>query len=836
MLELKHIAKTYKTAKGVKTEALKDINLRFPQRGMVFVLGKSGSGKSTLLNIIGGLDQADAGEIIINGKSSADFKQSDYDSYRNTYVGFIFQEFNLMEEYTIEKNIAMALQLQQKEASHADIEEMLKRLGLSGYAARYPNELSGGQKQRVAIARALIKEPEILMADEPTGALDSATGKEIFDTLKELSREKLVIVVSHDRESAQAYADRIIEFKDGVVEADSAPDVEEHAEVFEAIHSHLPFKDSFRLGFSCLGHKKIRMVFTILLTSFALLLLALSDAVGNFSSVNAQYKAAEELQEQYAGVRYQYIDDQGNVIYTGMDTQIKDADIKTVLKENPQQKFAKVYSWDTMPLRLGDLGIEELDSTAYSAAVEQYKLTEMSSFDVLGFKDIKGRFPKDYKEMAISSYLADIILTQGIADEKGKLQFPKSYDDILQNVKLPIGDTWMRISGIVSKDTSKYESLKKVSANNIDSETYKLVREFRNIANISSNKLYVKEGFVNTVKQQKGTVLDSSRHNLFLRVNDEDKGMSSLAYPAQAVSYYDGTGMVSTKSVKKDEILLSPDMLMFILGKSESFYSDAMVKKSTEEIRKTLQDHAKRLIGRNVELHVDEGFGNSGELLKQQVRIAGILMPEGTFSMEDVYQINDNIVNKELIAPYIPDTLYVSELLSSFDDTTLKPFLEKYEINNNLYANTVATQDVKSIKDFASFATKVFFYASIALFIFAAVLMMNFIIVSISYRKKDIGILRAIGARSTDVLKIFIWEGVMLAAISYVITMIGLQLVTLITNNFAKDEIGVLISPVIITLRQPLLMLVIVAVVTFIACILPVTSIARQRPIDAIKK
>ena len=504
MLELKHIAKTYKTTKGVRTEALKDINLRFPQRGMVFVLGKSGSGKSTLLNIIGGLDQADTGEIIINGKSSADFKQSDYDSYRNTYVGFIFQEFNLMEEYTIEKNIAMALQLQQKEASSAQIEQLLERLGLSGYATRYPNELSGGQKQRVAIARALIKEPQILMADEPTGALDSATGKEIFDTLKELSREKLVIVVSHDRESAQAYADRIIEFKDGVVECDTAPDVDEQHEVFEAIHSHLPFKDSFRLGFSCLGHKKIRMVFTILLTSFALLLLALSDAVGNFSSVNAQYKAAEELQEPYAGVRYQYLDENGNTIYTGMDTQIKDSDIHAVLKENEKQKFAKVYSWDTMPLRLGDLGIEELDSTAYSAAVDQYKLTEMGSFDTLGYKDIKGSFPKDYREMAISSYLADIILSQGIADEKGKLQFPKTYDDILQNVKLPIGDTWMRISGIVVKDTGKYESLKKVSANNIDSETYKLVREFRNVANISSNKLYVKDGFVNTLKQKKG--------------------------------------------------------------------------------------------------------------------------------------------------------------------------------------------------------------------------------------------------------------------------------------------------------------------------------------------
>lgn len=836
MLELKHIAKTYKTTKGVRTEALKDINLRFPQRGMVFVLGKSGSGKSTLLNIIGGLDQADTGEIIINGKSSADFKQSDYDSYRNTYVGFIFQEFNLMEEYTIEKNIAMALQLQQKEASSAQIEQLLERLGLSGYATRYPNELSGGQKQRVAIARALIKEPQILMADEPTGALDSATGKEIFDTLKELSREKLVIVVSHDRESAQAYANRIIEFKDGVVECDTAPDVDEQHEVFEAIHSHLPFKDSFRLGFSCLGHKKIRMVFTILLTSFALLLLALSDAVGNFSSVNAQYKAAEELQEPYAGVRYQYLDENGNTIYTGMDTQIKDSDIHAVLKENEKQKFAKVYSWDTMPLRLGDLGIEELDSTAYSAAVDQYKLTEMGSFDTLGYKDIKGSFPKDYREMAISSYLADIILSQGIADEKGKLQFPKTYDDILKNVKLPIGDTWLRISGIVVKDTGKYESLKKVSANNIDSETYKLVREFRNVANISSNKLYVKDGFVNTLKQKKGAALDNSKHSLYLHINEDDLGLSSLAYPIKSVSYYDGTRMMSTKQVKKDEILLSPDMLMQILGKSESFYSDAMAKKSTEEIRKVLQDSVKRLVGKSVELHVDEGFGNGGELLKQQVRISGVLMPEGDFSMEDVYQINDNMVNQELIAAYIPDTLYVSELLGSFDDTTLKPFLEKYDIDSNLYANTVATQDVKSIKDFARFATRVFFYASIALFIFAAVLMMNFIIVSISYRKKDIGILRAIGARSTDVLKIFIWEGVMLAVISYVITMIGLQLVSLITNTFAKEEIGVLISPVIITLRQPLLMLVIVAAVTFIACILPVTRIARQRPIDAIKK
>ena len=140
MLELVNISKTYRSSK-----ALKNVSLKFPLQGMVFILGKSGSGKSTLLNVIGGLDQADEGELIIHGKSSKTFTQADYDAYRNTYIGFIFQEFYLMEEYTIEKNIALSLQLQQKEVSQETIEDMLKKVGLEGFANRYPNELSGGQ-------------------------------------------------------------------------------------------------------------------------------------------------------------------------------------------------------------------------------------------------------------------------------------------------------------------------------------------------------------------------------------------------------------------------------------------------------------------------------------------------------------------------------------------------------------------------------------------------------------------------------------------------------------------------------------------------------------------
>lgn len=230
MLETRELVKIYKPKKGVPVTALNKISLKFPEKGMVFLLGKSGSGKSTLLNVLGGLDKYDGGEIIIKGVSSKNFKQQHFDSYRNTYVGFIFQEYNVLDEFSVGANIALAIELQGRKASDSEINEILKQVDLEGFGARKPNELSGGQKQRVAIARALVKKPEIIMADEPTGALDSATGKQVFDTLKKLSAEKLVIVVSHDREFAEQYADRIIELSDGCVISDVELDGELAAE------------------------------------------------------------------------------------------------------------------------------------------------------------------------------------------------------------------------------------------------------------------------------------------------------------------------------------------------------------------------------------------------------------------------------------------------------------------------------------------------------------------------------------------------------------------------------------------------------------------------------
>ena len=235
MLEIKNITKIYKSKHGQQVTALDNVSIDFGDKGLIFLLGKSGSGKSTILNTIGGLDKFEQGEVLINGKSSKTFKQADFDAYRNTYVGSLFQEYNVLPEFSVEKNIALAIELQGKHANKDEINRLLEMVDMAGFNKRKPNQLSGGQKQRLAIARALIKDPKIIMGDEPTGALDSKTGQQVFETLKKLSENKLVIVVSHDRENAEIYADRIIELKDGKIISDRTKHKTEPAKKTDAV-------------------------------------------------------------------------------------------------------------------------------------------------------------------------------------------------------------------------------------------------------------------------------------------------------------------------------------------------------------------------------------------------------------------------------------------------------------------------------------------------------------------------------------------------------------------------------------------------------------------------
>lgn len=222
MLELRHLTKSYKTGETV-THALKNVNLIFPDTGFVSILGPSGSGKTTLLNIIGGLDRYDSGDLLVQGHSTKTFSQTDWDAYRNNSIGFIFQSYNLISHLSIVENVELGMRLSgvKRQERHRKAIAALKQVGLGAQIGKKPQQLSGGQMQRVAIARAIADDPQILLCDEPTGALDSVTSVQVMDLIKQFSRDRLVIMVTHNEELAHTYSTRIIRLKDGTIRADS---------------------------------------------------------------------------------------------------------------------------------------------------------------------------------------------------------------------------------------------------------------------------------------------------------------------------------------------------------------------------------------------------------------------------------------------------------------------------------------------------------------------------------------------------------------------------------------------------------------------------------------
>ena len=284
MLELKNIKKSYKTGDFVQ-HALKGVDLKFRKNEFVAILGPSGSGKTTLLNVIGGLDRYDSGDLIINNKSTKKFKDSNWDFYRNNCVGFIFQSYNLISQISLRDNVILSTTLSgysKRERKDMAI-NALKRVGLERHIHKKPNQLSGGQMQRVAIARALVNNPDIILADEPTGALDSKTSTQIMDLIKEIAREKLVIMVTHNDVLAKDYANRIIEFKDGEVIHDSNPitDKEKSNDTLKIKKTRMSYLSAISLSFNNLKTKKGRTFITSFASSIGIIGIALVLALSN---------------------------------------------------------------------------------------------------------------------------------------------------------------------------------------------------------------------------------------------------------------------------------------------------------------------------------------------------------------------------------------------------------------------------------------------------------------------------------------------------------------------------------------------------------------------------
>lgn len=283
MLTIKNIYKSY-GLKDSKYSVLKDINLSFRPNEFVAILGPSGSGKTTLLNILGGLDQYDSGDLIINGKSTKKFKDKDWDSYRNKSVGFIFQSYNLISHISILSNVEMCLTLRNtsKSVARKKAIEALERVGLKDHIHKKPNQLSGGQMQRVAIARALVNNPDIILADEPTGALDSKTSTQIMELIKDISKDKLVIMVTHNENLADIYASRIIKLSDGVIISDSNPyETKEETDLYTLPKTKMSLLTALGLSLNNIKTKKGRTLLTSFAASIGIIGISLVLAISN---------------------------------------------------------------------------------------------------------------------------------------------------------------------------------------------------------------------------------------------------------------------------------------------------------------------------------------------------------------------------------------------------------------------------------------------------------------------------------------------------------------------------------------------------------------------------
>lgn len=283
MLTLKDITKIYKTG-DFEQKALDKVNISFRENEFVSILGRSGGGKTTLLNIIGGLDKYTSGDLLIDGKSTKNFRDSDWDYYRNVSVGFIFQSYNLISHQTILSNVELALTLSgvKKEDRKKRAIEALDKVGLKDHIYKKPAELSGGQMQRVAIARALVNNPEIVLADEPTGALDTNTSKQIMELLKEIAKDRLVIMVTHNPELAEKYSTRIVKIRDGQILDDSDPyDVNENVENFKTNKLSLRLSQALNLSFNNLLTKKARTILTAFAGSIGIIGIALVISISN---------------------------------------------------------------------------------------------------------------------------------------------------------------------------------------------------------------------------------------------------------------------------------------------------------------------------------------------------------------------------------------------------------------------------------------------------------------------------------------------------------------------------------------------------------------------------
>lgn len=839
MLQLQHISKVYHTA-NQEFHALKDISIRFRENEFVSILGQSGSGKTTLLNIIGGLDQYTSGDLLIQGKSTKQFKDRDWDSYRNHTIGFVFQSYNLIGHQTALSNVEIAMTLSgvSKAERKKRAIEALERVGLKDHLYKKPSQMSGGQMQRIAIARALVNNPKVVLADEPTGALDSETSVQIMELLKDIAKERLVIMVTHNPELAKTYSTRIVQVLDGNILSDSNPyePTEEKTQGdIQFTKTKMNFLTALALSFNNLLTKKGRTFLTAFAGSIGIigiaLILALSNGVSDYvkkvqedTLVSLPLTISEQNQSNLLATSPDlsdkpYKDNNELGVNTVLTKLLKKqigkndlASFKKYLEENASQVEALtkdvryqynlqpyIYESDTsngpksiLPSTLAD-EVETSNQTmkGYLHNIDYW--SELSSdtnmlesqYDVL-----EGRLPTDKSEIVL------------IADENNEIS-----DLLLYSLRI--------------KDPSELNDAKKLDE--LGSQTYQysdfIGKTFKAVVNTNR---FVKENnqWINKIddKSYMKTQIENGLELKIVGVLRQKEGTrSSVNSPSGGVAY--------TRAL--------------IDYTSEQIQNSDIVKE--QEANPTIN------VFTGKEFAKDPKPFNSADLTEEEKIQLAKMTPEQ--QAQYVQQYNDNLAatyEENLAKLGVIDKSKPAAIefyTSSFQQKQeLKDFINAYNTAKKdageddkvlAYSDDIQTI-MSSITTMVGVITTVLVgFVAISLIV-SSIMIAIITYISVLERTKEIGILRAMGASKKDIRRIFTAEtaieGFISGVLGIAITLLATFPINAIVAQTTKVD-GVAQLP----WDAALILIVISIVLTVLAGLIPSRIAAKKDPVESLR-
>lgn len=764
MLELKNIKRHYKTGDFVQ-QALKGINLSFRKNEFVAILGPSGSGKTTLLNIIGGLDRYSSGDLIINGKSTKKFSNTEWDAYRNNCIGFIFQSYNLIGHISILQNVEMGMTLSGISASKRRKKALavLEKVGLKNHAHKKPNQLSGGQMQRVAIARALANDPDIILADEPTGALDTKTSIQIMDLIKEIAKDKLVIMVTHNPDLAKTYANRIVEFKDGELISDSNPvENDKTTKKFSIKKTSMSFLTALKLSFNNIKTKKGRTIITSLASSIGIIGIALILALSNGFKIQIDKFEKDTLSQMPIIISPQVVISDEKTQSEIMDTLMSNENAYTDKKE--------IYPL----ISVQDLVHNNKISLDYTNYIEQIDSNLIGGIAYNRSTNMNLLYKNNDKISLISSLNIMNPLPEDLNGNWGDV----------------INDNFELIYGNMSKEANELVLLVDTK-NRVNSEILKLLglnqetisfdeilgKEFKVILN---NELYTKYGD-NFIMNMNYDQLYDNENNITLKI----------------------TGIIRGKQGSKFAELSGSGFCY-----KEALMDLIMEKNSNSDIVKAQTDADYNVLTKaKFDLTTSEGIDAKNTILTYL----------GAKSAPMVIQIYPKDFNSK-------DEL--TKVLDAYNDG-------KQESDKIIYTDYAET--ITSLSGNIMDAITVVLIAFSAISLIVSSIMIGIIMyISVLERTKEIGILRALGARKKDITRVFNAETFIIGLFSGLLG-IGIALILCIPANAIIENLTQLPNVAKLNPVHAIVLISISLILTLIGGYIPAKLASKKNPVEALR-